>query len=247
MPKGELMRSSYAIVALAFVFAGAACTKEKPEPPMPLAAPTPMVGATALVTSAAATPSSHVPMTATHPALTPSLATPAPTIPSAVTSVQYIQALTDVNLRAGPATTYPIIGKVAMGQITSVTGVSLDKQWWRVVCPDDSVGNCWASADAKLTKPTTAPGARPAAPTPTLIPALQTDVKYVMALANVNIRSGPGTNYAQIGGMSPGQVSLVTGISANKQWWRIVCPDASIGNCWLSADPKLTKPTSPPQ
>jgi uncharacterized protein YraI len=170
-----------------------------------------------------------------------------PTIPAATTTVQYIQALGDVNIRTGPATSYAVIGKLAGGQTLPVTGVSMDKQWWRVSCTDDSVGSCWVSADAKLTKPVAPPGGQPIKPTPTLIPALQTDVKYVMALANVNIRSGPGTNYAQIGGMSPGQVSLVTGISANKQWWRIVCPDASIGNCWLSADPKLTKPTSPPQ
>jgi uncharacterized protein YraI len=244
------MRIQCVIVALALVFALAACTNEKPDTITPVAIPTilaPTPSASIVITPTASLPSSTVPITATRPAPSTSPATPAPTIPSAITSVPYIQALNDVNMRSGPATTYSIIGKVSGGQIALVTGASLDKQWWRVICPDDSIGNCWVSADAKLTRPTTPPGARPVVPTPTLIPALQTDVKYIQTLANVNIRSGPSAAYPQIGGMSPGQVSLVTGISSDRRWWRIVCPDASIGNCWLSADPKLTKPTSPPQ
>lgn len=74
------------------------------------------------------------------------------------TSVAYIQALTDVRIRRGPGTGYAIIGRVYAGQIARVTGVARGGGWWRVMCPDDSAGNCFVSALPSLTQPTTPPG-----------------------------------------------------------------------------------------
>jgi hypothetical protein len=70
------------------------------------------------------------------------------------TSVEYIMAQQDVNIRSGPGTQFRIIGYVVEGQTAKVTGVSVNGNWWRVICPDDSVGNCWVSADRSLTRPT---------------------------------------------------------------------------------------------
>lgn len=87
---------------------------------------------------------------------------PMPVTADVVTStVPYIQALVDVNMRSGPGTNYGIVGNIAAGQMALVTGAMADGSWWRVICPDDSVGNCFVINDPSLTQPATAPGNPP--------------------------------------------------------------------------------------
>ncbi|HET7090406.1 MAG TPA: LysM peptidoglycan-binding domain-containing protein [Anaerolineae bacterium] len=83
-------------------------------------------------------------------------------------------------------------------------------------------------------------------PAPDIVIVLPTDVQYVLALSNVNMRTGPGLEFAVIGKVYAGQIAGVTGVSGNGQWWRVICPDNTVGNCWVSADPSLTQPTTPP-
>jgi hypothetical protein len=75
---------------------------------------------------------------------------------------------------------------------------------------------------------------------------LPTEVEYVMALDNVNVRSGPGLNYAVEGMVHEGQIAKVSGISLDRAWWRILCTQDASGYCWISADPKLTEATTSP-
>jgi uncharacterized protein YgiM (DUF1202 family) len=74
------------------------------------------------------------------------------------TDVEYVLAQQDVQIYGGPGTQYSIVGNVASGQTAKVTGVSSDNNWWRVMCPDDTVGDCWVSADPRMTQPAEAPG-----------------------------------------------------------------------------------------
>ncbi|HKZ85304.1 MAG TPA: LysM peptidoglycan-binding domain-containing protein [Anaerolineae bacterium] len=83
-------------------------------------------------------------------------------------------------------------------------------------------------------------------PAPDVVIVLPTDVQYVLALADVNMRVGPGLEFARMSHIAAGQVAKVTGMSGNGQWWRVICPDNTVGNCWVSADPSLTQPTTPP-
>ena len=92
-----------------------------------------------------------------------------------------------------------------------------------------------------------------AQPTPVPVPtqpvdmnAYETSVKYVMALQDVNIRSGPGTQFRILSYVAEGQTAKVTGVSANGNWWRVICPDDSVGSCWVSALSSLTRPTDGP-
>ncbi|SRR5581483_4916205 len=82
------------------------------------------------------------------------------------TTVRYVLAKQDINIRSGPGTDFDIVGGVYAGQTAQVTGYqSADGLWWRVVCPTDAATHCWVSADPALTEPTTAPDA---GATPTL-------------------------------------------------------------------------------
>ena len=164
--------------------------------------------------------------------LTPVIVTPVDTNAYA-TQVKYVLALQDVRMRSGPGTQFNIIGFVAGGQTAKVTGVNSDRNWWRVICPDNSAGSCWVSAAANLTRPSDGP-----LPDTTAYP---TNVQYVMALRDVNIHKGPGDQFSIIGFVAAGQTAKVTGISADRNWWRVICPDGSTGSCWVTTAPDQTR------
>jgi len=123
---------------------------------------------------ATATPTSEsASVTAEATAVEPTAVSPTPTVTTAATAftvnntaVQYVMALTDVNMRSGPSTGYDIIGWVAGGQTAKVTGVSSDNYWWRVVCPDGATGSCWITAGSQYTQPSNGVGTAPTATSP---------------------------------------------------------------------------------
>ena len=167
--------------------------------------------------------------------------TPIPVDMSAYpTRVEYIMAQVDVRMRSGPGMQFSVISYLAEGQTAKVTGISADGYWWRVVCPDNTIGSCWVSALRHLTLPSDE-----IVPTPSPdYSAYPTDVQYVTALQDVTMYGGPGTQFSTVGWIGAGQIVKVTGIDVKREWWRVICPDNSIGNCWVSVDPDLTSPTN---
>ncbi len=151
------------------------------------------------------------------------------------TKVKYVMAQKDVRIRSGPGTQFNIISYIPVGQTAKVTGVNIDATWWRVICPDGSVGTCWVSADYNLTKPTDSP-----LPDATAYP---TNVQYIKTQDNLIVYSGPSNQFNVAGYIASGQTAKVTGVNSNANWWRVICPDGSVGACWVSADPTLTMPT----
>lgn len=85
-------------------------------------------------------------------------------------------------------------------------------------------------------------------PEPLPIPAasamISTEVQFIQASANVNIRSGPGTNYGIVGKLFAGQSAQVTGVMPDTSWWRVICPDGSIGSCFVINDPSFVQPST---
>jgi hypothetical protein len=90
------------------------------------------------------------------------------------------------------------------------------------------------------------PAPEPVPTVPVDMNAYETNVEYVMALQNVNIRSGPGTQFRILSYIAEGQTAKVTGVNANGNWWRVICPDDSVGSCWVTALPSLTRETDGP-
>lgn len=88
----------------------------------------------------------------------------------------------------------------------------------------------------------------PATPTPSAPPAVQpTTVKWLQILQNVNVRSGPGKEYPALSFATQGAVIEVFGTSSDGQWWNVLCPDNTVGSCWVISDPNLTRPSNGPQ
>jgi hypothetical protein len=69
------------------------------------------------------------------------------------TPVRFITTSAEVNIRKGPSDQFEVVETIAAGQQALVTGVNRDSTWWRVVCPDNTAGNCWVTGDAQFTQP----------------------------------------------------------------------------------------------
>jgi len=79
-------------------------------------------------------------------------------------------------------------------------------------------------AVAGVTPPPTSPAATP-----------PPGVPYVVATANVNIRSGPGTAYPVLAVLKAGDRAKVTGKSPDGGWWQVEYPPGTGGRGWVSA------------
>jgi PKD repeat protein len=84
---------------------------------------------------------------------TPSQPTPTPTlvVPEAPTATPQpgkpaATAITDLNIRAGPGTVYPVLGVLRAGQSAEITGLSLDGGWWQIRFSGTADGRGWLSA-----------------------------------------------------------------------------------------------------
>ncbi|MCA9874014.1 MAG: SH3 domain-containing protein, partial [Anaerolineales bacterium] len=103
---------------------------------------------------------------------------------------------------------------------------------------------------------TTVSGTETVVPTQTAVPVTgtavpattisvnATTVQYILTQTDVNIRSGPGTNYDVVGWVKAGQTAAVTGVSSDNGWWRVVCPNGTSGSCWMTARAQYTQPTA---
>jgi hypothetical protein len=52
---------------------------------------------------------------------------------------------------------------------------------------------------------------------------------------NLNVRTGPGTNYSRVGALAAGTSVEIIGRTANSAWWQIPYADAPEGKAWISA------------
>ena len=79
----------------------------------------------------------------------------------------------------------------------------------------------------------TAPEAPTVAP-----PEPPADSAYLVATANVNVRSGPGLDYPIYGVMPQGEEAEIIGVSSDYSWWQIKIPTgySPDGTGWVSAD-----------
>lgn len=66
------------------------------------------------------------------------------------------------------------------------------------------------------------------------------DKPSVTTLIDLNVRTGPGTNYTVIGVLKQGQSANIIGKSPNAHWWKIQCPEGVGSECWTSASPEYS-------
>lgn len=82
-------------------------------------------------------------------------------------------------------------------------------------------------ADAPEPTPTSTP-----MPEPTNVPEENQPPIVTAGDSNINVRSGPGTDYDVVGTLSAGQSLEIVGRNSDSSWWQVSAPD---GLCWVSA------------
>ncbi len=93
-------------------------------------------------------------------------------VPTPAPGVASLTATTNVNIRSGPGSDYPIIGILGIGESAEVIGVSADGQWWAIKSPDPNHEAGWVADQYVVTQNTDDVPVivQPPLPTPTAAP-----------------------------------------------------------------------------
>ena len=149
-----------------------------------------------------------------------------------------VTANTNVNVRGGPGLQYDIIGLLGLGETAEIIGLSINQNWWYVSSPQLENGTGWVfdelvTAENVANVPTLDENGNPIAGE-VKIPTPAPGSPSVTAQVNLNIRSGPGTDYELIGLLAEGQKAQVIGKNTEGTWWAINIPSAENGRGWVT-------------
>jgi len=181
--------------------------------------------------------------------------TPLPLNPPAA-GAQTAFVLQLARVRVGPGIGYMEMGTLDSGATVSVTGRIDGNEWLQIEYPSGPGGRGWIAGELtqmqgvfaglpfynRLATPIgdpdqgSAPTADPNAtsePTITPQPTLAGPPGQVTA-NEVNIRSGPASNSDLLGTLKLGDPVVVTGLTVNRFWYRIVHPGGPGGYAWVA-------------
>ncbi len=231
------------LILLVFSLWLGACSR--PLPQTPTSQPT---EASMKHTAAAQTPSTHTPTavkvamaTMTPTAATPPTATARPSATSAPTPTPLPPSpegfITDdlVNLRSGPDTGYAIVGQATLSQTVQILGRDSKGEWWQICCLNPQKESAWVSAEFVQT---TQPFTNVAASAPVI--EFPHTLTGVVSGDQINLRSGPGTQYELLGEIDLGKTVELVGRSKDNNWWQIKYPAAEDNTAWIYTQYVLT-------
>ena len=213
--------------------------------PAPTPAPAPTADVAAIQTQSAVTVYSDLTASAPTPLPPAPGPTPDPNIPVAVIPTPAAgepsaTANYSTAVYSGPGTNYVVYSTLLPGTTVKVIGKSEDGLWWAISVPVAPNGSGWvdaawvsvSNADTVQVLPTP-----PVPPTTEMVPPGPTDPQ-ALALTNVYVRSGPGTNYTAYGLAPYGKTGRVIGKSEDGKWWvvRLDPTRVNAGYGWVSGD-----------
>lgn len=155
-----------------------------------------------------------------------------------------------LNVRGGPGVSFPTIGTVLQGQTLHIISRDATGSWWYVCCIPGSTKNGWVNAtfvtpnfDANqaLALVPLATNTPVAAAAPLSTPAAPAVVPTngltgTVAVARLNLRSGPGVDHAIVGKLLLGDALKVTARSEGGDWWYVCCLAGTQTPGWVSAE-----------
>jgi len=155
----------------------------------------------------------------------------------------HLIAIENSDILTGPGDGYNVIGLIVEGQVYDIVASSGDGNWWVIAIPYVEGGEGWVRADRMLAQNV---DQIPILPQPVAIPVGESEssTARIRALANVNIRIGPGLGYKKIGVLANGQTAKVVGRSSDDFWWNIKIPSSSGELGWISVDYVIAQNTN---
>ena len=182
---------------------------------------------------------------------------PTPELPAQTgTSLHVTVTGSVVNLRRGPGTDYAVVGQVRAGDQLQATGRNAAGDWLQIKHQDrpgwifatltDLVTETAAELPVDVPPPVTAtPTAEPeptiksepapetVEPTPGLPAQTGTSLHVTVTGSVVNLRRGPGTDYAVVGQVRAGDQLQATGRNATGDWLQVVHTAAIGEQVWI--------------
>ncbi len=136
---------------------------------------------------------------------------------------------TQVNVRAEPSTTSDVVGIIPAEMRVEITGKDPSENWWQINYPQGVDGKGWVTAQYVTTAN--------AAEVPT-IGGGEADPNagnVAIIQQQLNVRSGPGTDFNSLGTLNPQDVASLTGKDPNGAWLQIEFAAGPEGKGWVNA------------
>lgn len=136
---------------------------------------------------------------------------------------------TQVNVRAQPSTTGAVLGIIPANTVVEILGRDPGGNWWQIAYPSGPDGRGWVTSQFVAT-------AR-GADVPTIGGAQSVSGVGILAVIEqqLNVRSGPGTDFNSIGNLNPQDAVSLTGKDRNGTWLQIEFGAGPEGRGWISA------------
>ena len=129
----------------------------------------------------------------------------------------------ELNVRTGPGTNYPAITQVKIYDILDVVAKNIDNGWLKIQFKNGSTG--WI------------PGRYVTIATNNTVNITNKDIHVAdgpaqVTVSELNVRSGPGTNYSVISQVKKGNILAVIAVNTSNNWLKIQFKDGTTG--WVS-------------
>lgn len=150
--------------------------------------------------------------------------TPLPPPPTGTVAPAAGTTSTQVNVRAEPSTTSEVIGIIPANASVEIVGKDPGGNWWLINYPAGQApeGKGWVTAEFIAT--TTTPN----------VPVIGEGVSAVIQ-QQLNVRSGPGTNFNSLGTVNANDVVTLTGKDSAGAWLQIDFASGPEGKGWVNA------------
>jgi uncharacterized protein YgiM (DUF1202 family) len=155
--------------------------------------------------------------------------TPIPNPPTPTTVPVEGTASTQINVRAQPSTAGQVLGIVAANATVQIIGKDPGGNWWQILYPASPDGIGWVTAQYVTVAGT------PNVPVIGGGGANQNSGNVAILQQQLNIRSGPGTDFNSLGTLNPQDVVNLIGKDANGAWLQIEFAAGPEGKGWINA------------
>jgi uncharacterized protein YraI len=137
-------------------------------------------------------------------------------------------ASTQINVRSQPSTAGEVLGIVAANAKVQIIGKDPAGNWWQILYPASPNGTGWVTAQYVTTLVTPA------------VPVIggganQSSENVAIIQQQLNVRSGPGTDFNSLGTLNPQDMVNLIGKDSNGAWLQIEFIAGPEGKGWINA------------
>ncbi|MBM3150704.1 MAG: hypothetical protein FJZ96_00630 [Chloroflexi bacterium] len=133
-----------------------------------------------------------------------------------------------VNVRTGPGTNYDTIGLINHSQVVQLTGRDAGGEWYQILYPEGLNGRAWIVSTYVQTADADS------LPVIGLETSSGEAANTARVLQRLNVRAGPGLDYAILGMIEPPATVILTGKNQIGSWLQVAYDPSPTGLGWVA-------------